>query len=305
MAMPDAVTLVEVGPRDGFQFEKIVVPTHRKLSVIARLVAAGLKQIQVASFVHPGKVPQMADAGPLIRQLPRQDGVVYTALVLNRRGLDRAMASGIAAVEISLSASDSHSRKNAGMAHGDALDQGLHMIDQAISAGLHVRASVQCAFGCVDEGQIPTARIAGIVRRFVEHEVHVLALADTTGMGSPPLIEGVLDAVLPLAGRLPLALHLHDTRGLGLVNLMAALKYGVSIFDTALAGMGGCPFVPGAAGNIGTEDTAHLLERLGIHTGVDYRQVGAVSRDMEAFFLKSFPGRMHRVTALQTPHESI
>jgi hydroxymethylglutaryl-CoA lyase len=305
MAMPDAVTLVEVGPRDGFQFEKIVVPTHRKLSVIARLVAAGLKQIQVASFVHPGKVPQMADAGPLIRQLPRQDGVVYTALVLNRRGLDRAMASGIAAVEISLSASDSHSRKNAGMAHGDALDQGLHMIDQAISAGLHVRASVQCAFGCVDEGQIPTARIAGIVRRFVEHEVHVLALADTTGMGSPPLIEGVLDAVLPLAGRLPLALHLHDTRGLGLVNLMAALKYGVSIFDTALAGMGGCPFVPGAAGNIGTEDTAHLLERLGIHTGVDYRQISAVSRDMEAFFLKSFPGRMHRVTALQTPHESI
>jgi len=305
MAMPDAVTLVEVGPRDGFQFEKAVVPTHRKLSVIARLVAAGLKQIQVASFVHPEKIPQMADAGPLIRQLPRQDGVVYTALVLNRRGLDRAMASGIAAVEISLSASDAHSRKNAGMAHGVALDQGLHMIDQAISAGLHVRASVQCAFGCVDEGQIPTARIAGIVRRFVDHGVHVLALADTTGMGSPPLIEGVLDAVLPLAGRMPLALHLHDTRGLGLVNLMAALKYGVSIFDTALAGMGGCPFVPGAAGNIGTEDTAHLLGCLGIHTGVDYHQVSAVSRDMEAFFLKSFPGRMHRVTALQTPHESI
>jgi len=296
-AMPDAVTLVEVGPRDGFQFEKTVVPTYRKLSVIARLVAAGLKQIQVASFVHPEKVPQMADADLLIRRLPRQDGVVYTALVLNRRGLERAMASGIAAVEISLSASDSHSRKNAGMANDDALDQGLRMIDQAVSAGLNVRASVQCAFGCVDEGQIPATHIAGIVRRFVEHGVHVLALADTTGMGSPPLIEGVLDAVLPLAGRLPLALHLHDTRGLGLVNLMAALKYGVSIFDTALAGMGGCPFVPGAAGNIGTEDTAHLLERLGIHTGVNYRQVGAVSREMEAFFQKSFPGRMHRVMA--------
>jgi hydroxymethylglutaryl-CoA lyase len=296
-AMPDAVTLVEVGPRDGFQFEKTVVPTDRKLSVIARLVAAGLKQIQVASFVHPEKVPQMADAGPLIRQLPRHDGVVYTALVLNRRGLDRAMASGIEAVEISLSASDSHSRKNAGMSHREAMDQGLRMIDQAISAGLHVRASVQCAFGCVDEGRIPAARIADIVRRFVEHGVHVPALADTTGMGSPLLIEGVLDEVLPLAGRLPLALHLHDTRGLGLVNLMAAMKYGVSIFDTALAGMGGCPFVPGAAGNIGTEDTAHLLERLGIHTGVNYRQVGAVSREMEAFFQKSFPGRMHRVTA--------
>ena len=303
--LPDTVTLVEVGPRDGFQFEKTVVPTDRKLSVIARLVAAGLKQIQVASFVHPQKVPQMADAGPLIRQLPRRDGVVYTALVLNRRGLERAMASGIAAVEISLSASDTHSRKNAGMPHGEAMDQGLRMIDQALSAGLHVRASVQCAFGCVDEGRIPAARIAGIVQRFVDHGVHVLALADTTGMGSPPLIEGVLEAVLPQCGRLPLALHLHDTRGLGLVNLMAALKYGVTIFDTALAGMGGCPFVPGAAGNIGTEDTAHLLESLGIHTGVNYRRVGAVSREMEAFFHKAFPGRMHRVTAFPTPLESI
>ncbi|WP_372683217.1 hydroxymethylglutaryl-CoA lyase [Desulfosarcina sp.] len=304
MAMPDAVTLVEVGPRDGFQFEQAVVPTLRKRAVIARLIAAGLKQIQVASFVHPEKVPQMADAEPLIRMLPRREGVIYTALVLNRRGLDRAMASGIAALEISLSASDSHSRKNAGMTHEEALDHGLRMIDQAVSAGLHVRASVQCAFGCVDEGQIPATRIAGIVRRFVDHGAHVLTLADTTGMGSPPLIESMLDAVLPLAGRLPLALHLHDTRGLGLVNLMAALNYGVSIFDTALAGMGGCPFVPGAAGNISTEDTAYLMECLGIHTGVDYRRVGEVSREMEAFFFKSFPGRMHRVTAFQPPHIS-
>ena len=132
----------------------------------------------------------------------------------------------------------------------------------------------------------------------------MLALADTTGMGSPLLIEGVLDAVLPLCGRLPLALHLHDTRGLGLVNLMSALKYGVAIFDTALAGMGGCPFVSGAAGNISTEDTAHLLERLGIHTGVDYRRVGMVSREMEAFFSTSFPGRIHRLAALQGLHES-
>jgi hydroxymethylglutaryl-CoA lyase len=303
--LPDGVTLVEVGPRDGFQFEKTVVPTDRKLDAIARLVAAGLKHIQVASFVHPEKVPQMADADALIKQLPQQDGVVYSALVLNRRGLERAIASGITAVEISISASDTHSRKNAGMAHDEAMDQGQRMIEQALSAGLHVRAGVQCAFGCVDEGRIPAARIVGIVRRFVAHGVHVLALADTTGMGSPLLIEGVLDAVLPLCGRLPLALHLHDTRGLGLVNLMSALKYGVAIFDAALAGMGGCPFVPGAAGNISTEDTAHLLDRLGIHTGVDYRRVGVVSRELEAFFHKPFPGRMHRLTASQYPPESI
>lgn len=303
--LPGTVTLVEVGPRDGFQFETAVVPTDRKLSVIARLVAAGLKQIQVASFVHPAKVPQMTDADPLIRQLPQDDDVVYTALVLNRRGLDRAMASGIKAVEISLSASDTHSRKNAGMPHGEALAQGLGMIDRALSVGLHVRASIQCAFGCAYEGTMPTARIADITRRFVDHGAHELALADTTGMGSPPVIKGILDAVLPVNGRLPLALHLHDTRGLGLVNLMAALASGVSIFDTALAGMGGCPFVPGAAGNIATEDTAHLLDTLSIHTGVDYCRVGAVSRDMEAFFKKSFPGRMHRLTAFQKPSASI
>lgn len=299
--MPDAVTLVEVGPRDGFQLEKAVLPTDRKLAVIARLAAAGLKQIQVASFVHPQKVPQMADAGQLIGGLPRADGVVYSALVLNQRGLDRAMASGIEAVEISLSASDAHSRKNTGMAHSEALDQGLDMIDRAVVAGLHVRASVQCAFGCVHEGPISTAHIAAIIRRFVDHGTHELSLADTTGMGSPPVIQAALDAVLPLAGSLPLALHLHDTRGLGLVNLMAALTHGVSIFDTALAGMGGCPFVPGAAGNIATEDTAHLLETLGISTGVNYRRVGDVSRDMELFFRKTFPGRMHRLTASSTP----
>ena len=303
--MPDMVTLVEVGPRDGFQLENRVVPTDRKLSVISRLAAAGLKQIQVASFVHPHKVPQMADADALVRRLPPVDGVVFTALVLNRRGLDRALASGIPAVEISLSASDSHSRKNAGMTHGEALEQGVGMIDRAVSAGLYVRASVQCAFGCAFEGRLPADRIATMIRLFVDHGAHAPVLADTTGMGSPSVIEGVLDAVLPVCGRLPLALHLHDTRGLGLVNLMTALAYGVSIFDTALAGMGGCPFVPGAAGNIATEDTAHLLDTLGIHTGVDHSRVGAVSREMEAFFNKSFPGRNHRLTGFQASRNPI
>ena len=299
--LPTTVSLQDVGPRDGFQFEKKIVPTDRKLAVIARLVAAGLKQVQVASFVHPHKVPQMADAERLIQQLPDLKDVVYSALVLNQRGLERALASGIQAVEISLSASDTHSRKNAGRSHADALDQGLRMIRQAATAGVQVRASLQCAFGCVFEGQIGVDRIAAIIGRFVDHGAHVLALADTTGMGSPPQIGRVLNRVLPRAGRLPLAMHLHDTRGLGLVNLMTALTYGVTQFDTALAGMGGCPFVPGAAGNIATEDTAHLLETLGIHTGVDYRQIAALSYELETFFGTCFAGRMHRVMMGRAP----
>lgn len=297
-SIPHKVTLVEVGPRDGFQFEARVVPTEQKLAIIARLVDAGLRQIQVVSFVNPAKVPQMADAEQLIQGLPRIDDVLYSALVLNRRGLDRALASGIQAVEISLSASETHSRKNAGMGHDDALRQGLAMIDRAVSAGRVVRAGIQCAFGCVYEGRIDVSRIVAIVRRFVDHGAQTLALADTTGMASPPTISAALEAVLPLTGRLPVALHLHDTRGLGLVNLTTALQHGISIFDTALAGMGGCPFVPGAAGNIATEDTVHLLDALGIATGVDHLRLGAVSRDLEVFFGKSFPGRMHRLAAV-------
>ncbi len=299
--LPNSVTLVEVGPRDGFQFEETIVPTERKVAVIEELVAAGLKQIQVASFVHPTKVPQMADADALIGRLPRYDDVVYTALVLNRQGLERAMASGIGAVEISLSASDSHSRKNAGMSHSDALDHAIGMIDEAISARMFVRASLQCAFGCVYDGPTSLSRVESVVRRFADHGAHVLALADTTGMGSPDQIKRVLDTVLPLTGHLPMALHLHDTRGLGLVNLMAALSRGVALFDTALAGMGGCPFVAGAAGNIATEDAAHLLETLGIETGVDYDRVGRISREMEVFFQKTFPGRMHHLNTFLAP----
>ena len=300
-SMPQAVTLVEVGPRDGFQFETRVVPTERKLAVIARLAAAGLKAIQVASFVNPARVPQMADAERLVRGLPADDGVAYSALVLNRRGLDRAMACGVRTVEISLSASDTHSRKNTGMDRDEALRQGLAMIDRAVRAGLHVRAGVQCVFGCVYEGRMDAARTADIVCRFADHGAHSLSLADTTGMASPPTIRETLETVLPLAGRLPMALHLHDTRGLGLVNLNAALQLGIATFDTALAGMGGCPFVAGAAGNIATEDTVHFLDTLGIRTGVDHRRVGAVSRDLETFFQKAFPGRLHRLTAPGTP----
>ena len=300
-SMPHNVTLVEVGPRDGFQFEARVVPTAKKLAVIARMVEAGLHQIQVVSFVNPAKVPQMADAEQLIQELPRRDDVRYSALVLNMRGLERALASGVQAVEISLSARDTHRRKNAGPGHEDALRPGLAMIDRAVAAGLDVRTSVQCTFGCVYEGPIAVSRIAGIVRRFIDRGAHILALADTTGMASPPTISAVLEAILPLAGRLPVALHLHDTRGLGLVNLIAALQHGVAIFDTALAGMGGCPFVPGAAGNIATEDTVHLLDALGIATGVDHLRLGAVSRDLETFFEKTFPGRIHRLTAVAPP----
>lgn len=292
---PPRVTLFEVGPRDGFQFEKTLIPTSLKLEMVQGLVAAGLRNIQVASFVNPRKVPQMADAEELVRRLPKDPAVCFSGLVLNRVGLERACKSGLQAVEISVSASDSHSRRNTGMPLTVAVAQGQELIRTAVREGLRVRASVQCAFGCVQEGPIAEDWVGQILAAFKATGAHSLALADTTGMATPPAVKRLLRQVLPATGTTPLALHLHDTRGLGLVNLMAGLECGVTRFDTAFAGLGGCPFVQGAAGNIATEDTLYLLAALGVETGVDAAVVARCSRRLAAFLGKTLAGKLYRL----------
>ena len=199
---PQWVTLVEVGPRDGFQFEKTVIPTGLKLEIIQGLVAAGIKNLQVTSFVNPRKVPQMADAEDVVRGLPQDGSVCFTGLVLNRIGLERACKSGLKAVEISVSASDSHSRRNTGMPLADALAQSEEMVRMAVREGLWVRASVQCAFGCVQEGAVPAERVRDMLAVFKAAGAHSLALADTTGMATPTAVKGLLGQVLPSAEHL-------------------------------------------------------------------------------------------------------
>ena len=292
---PDQVTLIEVGPRDGFQFESKIIPTSLKVEIISGLVAAGLKQIQVTSFVHPQRVPQMADAESLLRALPVWENVEFSGLVLNRAGLERARRAGLRQVEISISASDTHSRKNTGMSLDEAFQRGQEMVGLARKNGMHVRAGIQCAFGCVYDGVIPPQRVVDMVRAFIDQGAAALALADTTGMADPLSIRRMVTEVQLTAGETPLILHLHDTRGLGLVNLMAALECGVTRFDTALAGMGGCPFVAGAAGNIATEDTVYLLDRLQVKTGISIRDVAACSIKLENFYGKTFAGKMVRL----------
>jgi hydroxymethylglutaryl-CoA lyase len=289
------VTLFEVGPRDGFQFEKTLIPTDLKLEMVQGLVAAGLRNIQVTSFVNPRKVPQMADAEELVRRLPKDPAVCFSGLVLNRVGLERACKSGLQAVEISVSASDSHSRRNTGMPLTVAVAQGQELIRTAVREGLRVRASVQCAFGCVQEGPIAEDRVGQILAAFKASGAHSLALADTTGMATPPAIKRLLRRVLPATGTAPLTLHLHDTRGLGLVNLMAGLECGVTRFDTAFGGLGGCPFVQAAAGNIATEDTLYLLAALGVETGVDATAVARCSRRLADFLGKTLAGKLYRL----------
>ena len=292
---PDRVTLIEVGPRDGFQFESKIIPTSLKVEIISGLVAAGLKQIQVTSFVHPQRVPQMADAESLLRALPVWENVGLSGLVLNRQGLERAHRAGLRQVEISISASDTHSRKNTGMPLDEAFQQGQEMVALARKYGMDVRAGIQCAFGCVYDGAISLQRVVDMARVFIAQGAAALALADTTGMADPSSIRRMVTAVHLAAGGTPLILHLHDTRGLGLVNLMAALECGVTRFDTALAGMGGCPFVAGAAGNIATEDTVYLLDRLQVKTGISIKDVAACSIKLENFYGKTFAGKMVRL----------
>lgn len=291
---PKHVELIEVGPRDGFQFELRILPTEFKLKIINGLVEAGLSQIQVTSFVHPQRMPQMADAEKLIRRLPKAAGVEYSGLVLNLRGVERAARSGLTAVEISISASDTHSRKNTGMSFEQAVENGAEMIRLARNFNLKVRAGIQCVFGCAYEGRIPLKRVQDIAQGFLDQGVDALALADTTGMGAPGSVKDTLEHLLPRAGEVPLVFHFHDTRGMGLVNVMAALEYGVSRFDTALGGMGGCPFIEGAAGNIATEDTAYLLASLNVETGISISKVAQCAKQLEIYYGKSFSGKIHR-----------
>jgi len=292
---PETVALTEVGLRDGIQIENRHIPTEMKLELIETLVAAGLKSLQITAFVHPDKVPQMADAEKLISKLPVHAGVDFTGLVLNLNGVNRAQEAGLQSVEVSVSASDTHSRKNAGLSLEQARNLSVEMVTRAKESGLNVRAGIQCAFGCVYEGRVPVHRVVEMAGAYVQAGADVLALADTTGMATPVTVTDLLGAIGPVSANIPLALHLHDTRGLGLVNLMKALEFGVDRFDTSFGGMGGCPFVTGAAGNIATEDTVHLLSSLGIETGVDIEKVAAISRTMADFLRKPLPGKLYKL----------
>jgi hydroxymethylglutaryl-CoA lyase len=297
--LPDKVTLIEVGPRDGFQFEKKIIPTELKAEIISRLVDVGLKHIQVASFVNPARLPQMADAEDVVGRLPVSPGTIFSGLALNTKGVLRAHRAGLKHLEISISASDTHSRKNAGLSFDQAVIQMKEMIRLAREKSMGVRAGIQCAFGCVYEGAVSRERILQLVRYYSSKGVDAIALSDTTGMANPLSVKQMLQTLIPECRGIPVVLHLHDTRGLGLANVMAALECGVTQFDTAMAGMGGCPFVRGAAGNIATEDTVNLMNLLGIITGIDIVGVSKCSERLEKFLAKKFPGKMHRLV-LQT-----
>jgi len=290
--MPQTATIVEVGPRDGIQTQKKIIPAARKVEMIQGLVDAGLRNIQVTSFVHPRLVPQMADAEEVCVLLPDIDGVKFSALVLNMKGLERAHASGIKHIEMGVPASETLSKKNA----NTTIEEGMAAMEvitaQAKAWGMTVRAGVQTAFGCVYEGDIDQGKVVHLAKRFLAMGVDELSLADSSGMGNPNQIRRTVQEIVPLSGDTPVAMHLHDTRGMGLANALAALKSGATLFDSSLGGLGGCPFIKGATGNIATEDTVNMMADMGVETEVDAHKVAQVSRDLADFLEVPLPSKM-------------
>lgn len=291
---PARAEIIEVGPRDGLQTESRFVPTDTKVSLIENLVDAGVTRIQVTSFVHPKLVPQMSDAEEVCARIKRKPGVAYSGLVLNMKGLERAHAAGLSYVDMSVSASETHSLKNANRSLAKALEDFAAMVARAREYGMTIRGGIQCVFGCVYEGRVDPGRVVEFAEHHLSLGVDELSLADSTGMAGPLQIYEMMQALVPRAGSKPIILHLHDTRGLGLTNVLAALECGVTLFDTAFGGLGGCPFIKGATGNIGTEDTLYMLEKVGVETGIDRHRVAQCSMQLEQFLGRPFPGKMHR-----------
>jgi hydroxymethylglutaryl-CoA lyase len=295
---PPRVTITEVGPRDGLQNEAVELPTEEKAALIESLLAAGLTHVEATSFVHPKWVPQLRDAEALLARLPRRPGVVFSALVPNDRGYDRARAAGVDHVVVFLSASDSHNKANVNRTTAESLAALVPLVKRAKADGCHVAADVSTSFGCPFEGPVPAERVLDVARRLAVAGADAVALADTVGHGNPAQVRDLFEQareVLPPA--VELVAHFHDTRGLGLANALAALEAGVTHFDASIAGLGGCPYAPGAAGNVATEELVYMLESMGIETGVDLPRLLAAADLADRLLDRPLTGRLRKALA--------
>jgi hydroxymethylglutaryl-CoA lyase len=285
------VTLQEVGPRDGLQNEQIVLDPTVRARVVNDLSEAGIPRIQIGSFVNPRRVPQMARTDLVWRKILRKPGTRYSVLLLNKRGLDEAVKAEIPHVEIFVSASETHSLKNSGVSVEQAMSEATAMIDEALGKGIGVTAGVMCAFGCFYEGAVPVEKVRDMVLEFENHNPTEIGLADTTGMGDPDGMKTVIDSLAGIVAVERLALHLHDTRGLAMDNMIVALQVGVGKFDTSVGGLGGCPFIPNAAGNMSTERVVDTLTSMGHVTGIDGLAVARVRERLETLLERPLGSR--------------
>jgi hydroxymethylglutaryl-CoA lyase len=300
---PTRITVVEVGPRDGLQNEARPVSTAAKIAFIDRLSAAGLPVIEVTAFVSPTWVPQMADAAEVAAGISRRPGTRYTALIPNARGLERAVAAGVTDVAIVAAASETFSRRNINRSIDASLGEYAAVIADAARSAVRVRAYLSTAFGCPFEGAVPPSRVVELTAKLLALGVSEVAVSDTIGIAHPGQVRDMLHM---LASAVPIdrvALHFHDTRGMAAANVLAALDMGVTTFDASAGGLGGCPYAPGATGNVATEDVLYLLHGLGCHTGVDLDGVVNASTPIETLVGHALPSRYLRARRAATAHD--
>lgn len=291
------VEICEVSPRDGLQNEDVLLATADKVELVQRAIRAGARRIEVTSFVHPQRVPQMADAEAVMAALPHPTGVSYAGLIMNQRGLDRALAAGVDEVNIVVVATDTFCDRNQGMTTDQSIGLARQLVAAARSAGILSTITIGAAFGCPFEGEVPLGRLDRVIRGAVDAGPDELALADTIGVAVPSDVAERMSLAARLAGGLPLRLHLHDTRHTGVANAVAALAAGVSVLDASIGGTGGCPFAPNATGNVATEDLIYLFDRAGIETGLDLAEIVSATAWLEEKLGKRLPGALLRAGA--------
>jgi hydroxymethylglutaryl-CoA lyase len=294
------IVIHEVGPRDGLQMERQVVPLETKEDWIRRSMESGVDIVQLGSFVHPVKVPQMADTDELFRRLvkAKNSPVILSGLVLNERGLERGLECGVEMFCLGASASETHSMKNTGMASEEATRRIIGSALQAVAAGKKVQVSVQSAFGCGFEGPIPEERVLGMVGAYLEAGLRNISLADTAGHAHPAQVERLFSAVFKLDPKVEITCHFHNTYGLGMANILAALRSGVTSFETGFAGLGGCPFTKVAAGNVATEDFVHALQLQGLRQDVDLERLIGLARNVAEYFGREMPGCVYKTGSI-------
>jgi hydroxymethylglutaryl-CoA lyase len=290
-----SVTIVEVGPRDGFQMEKAFIPTELKVRVIDTLSESGLRSIEATSFVNPKMIPQMADAAEVMKRITRRPGTSYKALVPNLEGAVTAIESGAEVLELVIVASESYNRKNVRLSVDQSIAACRNIAAAARKAKRPVEVVIGCSFGCPIEGPVSEEQVERVARAVAAFGVSRLSLADSIGAGNPAQVKRLVSRIKAALPRMPLSLHLHNTRGLGLANALAGFEAGVDSFDSGLGGLGGCPIFPGATGNVATEDMVNMFEEMGVATGVDLGKVREASKLVQEFLGRSLPSYILRV----------
>jgi len=292
MKLPKRVTICEVGTRDGFQIEPDFIPTERKIEVVNRLSATGMPRIEVTSFVSPKAVPQLRDAEEVMAKITRRPGTRYSALVPNDKGAVRAVDAGVDDIHTVVSASESHNLANVNMSIAESITKLKATAEVAHRGSKPVYAGISCSFGCPFEGDVPVGQLESVVGRLVDLGAKGIGLADTTGMANPAQVSRVLERLVPRFPGIEWTLHTHDTRAMAIPNILAAMEAGVTNFDGSIGGLGGCPFAPGASGNVCTEDLIHCLHAMGVETGVNLDTLIETSRRVQEIVGRALPGQI-------------